>query len=185
MAELRADFPAETESEADAAPAEARAAVEPEAAAPVRPAREREAPVRTAPERAAPEPAAVEPVTAAHVEPEVVATPIPHAPQVIASFAPPPATYNVVSEHEKVTEEPNRPVRRRRHEAAPPVAEPLQLVETANERIVAQPVFEDEAPRPPVRRRRRGSGDTAPAEPLQLVETDPAAKPAAGGSPQA
>jgi hypothetical protein len=121
----------------------------------------------------------------AEIEREVVATPIPHAPQVIASFAPPPATYQVVSEHDKVADEAQRPVRRRRHEAgqdAPP--EPLQLVETAAERIVPLPISEEEGPRRPVRRRRHSAAGQAPEEPLQLVETAPGAPVAEASPPQ-
>jgi ribonuclease E len=113
----------------------------------------------------------------------VAVTPIPHAPQVIASFSAPPATYQVVSQHDQAEAgEPHRPVRRRRHEsAAPAPAEPLQLVETAAEKAaaVAAPV-EEEAPHRPVRRRRRDAAPL-PDEPLQLVETAPgAARPEAG-----
>ncbi|MCM2328171.1 MAG: Rne/Rng family ribonuclease [Lysobacter sp.] len=184
MAELRADFPAESETEAEA---------------PARPAREprravEEAPAPVAVAAAAPVPVP-EPIVAQRVavvpeapapEPEVVATPIPREPQVIASFAPPPATYNVVSEHGKVEDEAHRPVRRRRHEAAPPPAEPLQLVETAAEKAaaIAQALLEEEMRRPPVRRRRQANAASAPAEPLQLVETKPGAAPAEGASPQ-
>jgi ribonuclease E len=127
----------------------------------------------------------IEAAPAAEVEREVVATPIPHAPQVIASFAPPPATYQVVSEHDKVADEAQRPVRRRRHEAgqdAPP--EPLQLVETAAERIVPPPISEEEGPRRPVRRRRHSAAGQAPEEPLQLVETAPGAPVAEASPPQ-
>jgi len=145
MAELRADFPAESENEAA-----------PGAEAPARPARE---PRRTVEESTPPvvaavpaapaaeplvaQPVAVEPARHAP-EPEVVAIPLPREPQVIASFAPPPATYNVVSEHDKVEQEASRPVRRRR----------------------------------------QASEASAPAEPLQLVETKPGAAPGEGASPQ-
>jgi len=129
------------------------------------------------------------PVEPAPAEPVVEATPIPHVPQVIASFAPPPATYQVVSEHDVAAEaQSHRPVRHRRQadSGATPPAEPLQLVETAGEKIVAQqPVFEDEAARKPVRRRRQAAASDAPAEPLQLVETAPGAARAEGGPPQA
>ncbi|MBX3674123.1 MAG: Rne/Rng family ribonuclease [Burkholderiales bacterium] len=113
-------------------------------------------------------------------------TPIPHEPQVIASFAAPPATYQVVSEHDQAAAaEPHRPVRRRRQEsAAQAPAEPLQLVETAAEKAaaVAAPA-EEEAPRRPVRRRRQAAA-ALPDEPLQLVETAPgAARPDAGPPP--
>jgi hypothetical protein len=126
----------------------------------------------------------VAPAFAPEPEPEVVATPIPHVPQVIASFAAPPATYQVVSEHDKAVEEAHRPVRRRRHEAAPPApAEPLQLVETAAERIAPPPAPEEDLPRRPVRRRRHALAGQAPAEPLQLVETAPGAAASGEGSP--
>jgi ribonuclease E len=105
-------------------------------------------------------------------EPVVERTPLPHAPQVIASFAPPPATFQVVSEHERVAEEASRPVRRRARDAAPPPAEPLQLVETAAEKAARlAPVIEEEAPRRTKPRRRRVV--EVPDEPLQLVETQP------------
>ncbi|MGD9954333.1 MAG: hypothetical protein AB7S87_17310, partial [Burkholderiales bacterium] len=61
---------------------------------------------------------------------------------------------------------------------------PLQLVETASDKVVPAAVFEDEAPRPPVRRRRR-SLDAIPEEPLQLVETAPGASAPAGDNPPA
>lgn len=135
-----------------------------------------------------PEPVVAQPVAVEQAAPgpEVVAIPLPREPQVIASFAPPPATYNVVSEHDKAEDEAHRPVRRRRHEAAPPPAEPLELVETAAEKAaaLAQPVFEAEAPRQPVRRRRQALAASASAEPLQLVETKAGAEPAEGASPQ-
>lgn len=128
------------------------------------------------------------PVEPAPAEPVVEATPIPHVPQVIASFAPPPATYQVVSEHDLAAEtQSHRPVRHRRQadsDATTP-AEPLQLVETASEKVATQPVFEDEAVRKPVRRRRQAAASDAPAEPLQLVETAPGAARAEGGPPQA
>lgn len=113
-------------------------------------------------------------------------TPIPHEPQVIASFAAPPATYQVVSEHDQAAAaEPHRPVRRRRQEsAAQAPTEPLQLVETAAEKAaaIAAPA-EEEAPRRPVRRRRQAAA-ALPDEPLQLVETAPgAARPDAGPPP--
>ncbi len=205
MAELRADFPAESENEAapDAeAPArpdrEPRPEREPRPPREPRPAREPRRAVEEAafpvasavpaapvPEPIVAQPVAVEPATHAP-EPEVVAIPLPREPQVIASFAPPPATYNVVSEHDKAEDEAHRPVRRRRHEAAPPPAEPLELVETAAEKAAAlvQPVFEAEAPRQPVRRRRQAIAASASVEPLQLVETKPGAEPAEGASPQ-
>jgi len=127
----------------------------------------------------------IEAAPVAEIEREVVATPIPHAPQVIASFAPPPATYQVVSEHDKVADEPQRPVRRRRHEAGQDApAEPLQLVETAAERIAPPPAPEEEAPRRPVRRRRQSAAGQAPDEPLQLVETAPGAAAAEASPPQ-
>jgi hypothetical protein len=76
-------------------------------------------------------------------------------------------------------------VRRRRHEeASAGGAEPLQLVETAGDKIAASPVFEDEAIRRPVRRRRQSQPTPAP-EPLQLVETAPGATNADGNPPQA
>jgi hypothetical protein len=84
-------------------------------------------------------------------------------------------------------EEAHRPVRRRREapEASARAAEPLQLVETAADRVAAEPVFEDETPRRPVRRRRQEREASAqPAEPLQLVETQPGAAPAEGAAPQ-
>jgi ribonuclease E len=136
----------------------------------------------------APRPEPVAEPTAAAPETEVVATPLPHAPQVIASFAAPPATYQVVSEHEKIEEEAHRPVRRRRHEAAPAApAEPLQMVETAGDRAVVPPAMEEaeEAPRRPIRRRRHAAASAAPAEPLQLVETAPGASTTDGGTPAA
>jgi hypothetical protein len=114
-------------------------------------------------------------------EPAVVVTPIPHAPQVIASFAAPPVAFQVVSEHESVAEEPHRPVRKPRHEGASgATGEPLQLVETAREKVVPPAALEEEVVRPPVRRRRR-HGMPAAAEPLELVETRPgAAQPPSG-----
>lgn len=119
-------------------------------------------------------------------ETQVVATPLPHAPQVIASFAPPPATYQVVSEHATVEGEAHRPVRKRRQEhAAETAAEPLQLVETASDKAAAQPHFEDEVPRRPVRRRRHSPPAAIPSEPLQLVETAPNEASAESGAPQA
>jgi hypothetical protein len=167
MEELRADFPAE--SDTDVAPAQADA-----------PARSVETPVAvaapavTAPIMAAP---AAAPAPMAHAEPEVEETPLPHTPQVIASFAPPPATYKVVSEHDAAVEEPHRPVRKRRQESAQPApAEPLQLVETASDKAATQPVFEDEVSRRPVRRRHHAAASAVPAEPLQLVETAPGAE---------
>jgi ribonuclease E len=127
----------------------------------------------------------IEAAPAAEIEREVLATPIPHVPQVIASFAPPPATYQVVSEHDKAADEPQRPVRRRRHEAGQDgQAEPLQLVETAAERIAPPPAPEEESPRRPVRRRRHSAAGEAPEEPLQLVETAPGAAVAEASPPQ-
>jgi hypothetical protein len=118
-------------------------------------------------------------------EPDIVATPIPHAPQVIASFAAPAATYQAVSQHDAAEEEAHRPVRRRQREvSAASTAEPLQLVETANDKAAPPPVFEDEISRPPVRRRRQ-SQPAAPAEPLQLVETAPGASGPDGVPPLA
>lgn len=119
--------------------------------------------------------------------PQVEATPIPHEPQVIASFSAPPATYHVVSEHDQVAAgEPHRPVRRRRQEsAAQAPAEPLQLVETAAEKAAAVAVpVEEEAPRRPVRRRRHAAAPL-PDEPLQLVETAPGTARPDAGSPVA
>ena len=152
----------------------------------------------SAPAAAAPEPrvAVTEPVAATTPGPRaeapvapppreserpVVATPLAHAPKVVASFAAPPATYKVVSEHDKAAEEPHTPVRRRRENnvAAAP-AEPLQIVETASDKVVAQPFVEDEAPRRPLRRRRGADDSHVPAEPLQLVETSPGARTADG-----
>jgi len=113
-----------------------------------------------------------QPVQSLHATPEpaVEVTPLPHAPQVIASFAPPPATFQVVSEHDAAGE-PARPVRRRPRDAAAPPSEPLQLVETAAEKAarIAAPVPEEEAPRRTKPRRR--SRAEVPNEPLQLVET--------------
>jgi ribonuclease E len=163
-------------------PAEAAAAMTGEAAEPgvaVPPAAEPPVPViaETRPQAA--------PTVAPTVEAYVEATPLPHAPQVIASFAPPPATYRVVSEHEPAVEDVRRPVRRRRHEdGAPVAAEPLQLVETAGDKVVAMPVAEEEAPRRPVRRRRHAAASSAPQEPLQLVETAPGAAVRDAGSQQ-
>jgi hypothetical protein len=106
-------------------------------------------------------------------------TPLPHSPQVIASFAPPPATFQVVSEHDEAGE-PSRPVRRRVRDAAPPPSEPLQLVETAAEKAArVPPVLEEEPPRRSKPRRRRNV--ELPNEPLQLVET----RPGEGQTPQA
>ncbi|MBK8323287.1 MAG: Rne/Rng family ribonuclease [Betaproteobacteria bacterium] len=147
-----------------------------------------EAPVRAEAERApAPvaareepvvsreEPVAVstpQPVQSVHATPAPVVevTPLPHAPQVIASFSPPPATFQVVSEHDAAAE-PARPVRRRTRDAAPPPSEPLQLIETAAEKAarIAAAVPEEEAPRRTKPRRRRDV--EIPNEPLQLVET--------------
>ena len=122
-------------------------------------------------EEPAPAPAP-RPVQSVHATPEpaVEVTPLPHAPQVIASFAPPPATFQVVSEHEAAAE-PVRPVRRRPRDTAPPPSEPLQLVETAAEKAarIAAAVTEEEAPRRTKPRRRRSV--EIPNEPLQLVET--------------
>ena len=115
---------------------------------------------------------APQPVQSVHATPEpaVEVTPLPHAPQVIASFAPPPATFQVVSEHDAAAE-PARPVRRRPRDAAPPPSEPLQLVETAAEKAarIAAAVPEEETPRRTKPRRRRNV--EVPNEPLQLVET--------------
>jgi hypothetical protein len=127
--------------------------------------REEVPPVPAAP----PAPRPVETAHAAVEEPPVVTTPLPHAPQVIASFAPPPATFQVVSQHED-TVEASRPVRRRQRESAPPPSEPLQLVETAAEKAARiAPVLEDEPSRRTKPRRRRVV--ELPTEPLQLVET--------------
>jgi hypothetical protein len=173
MADLRAEFPAEAEGEENvAAPREAVA--ERKAAAPVA---ERE-PIAAAPAAVSPPPMRREP------EPEVEANPLPHTPQIIASFAPPPATYKEVSEHASAEEEPHRPVRRRRQETQTVAAEPLQLVETSASALTVQPVFEDEVVRRPVRRRRSASATSVPAEPLQLVETAPGAA-TDSGAPQA
>jgi hypothetical protein len=122
-------------------------------------------------------PPAPRPVQTAHATPEpaLEVTPLPHAPQVIASFAPPPATFQVVSQHDE-TGEPSRPVRRRARDAAPPPGEPLQLVETAAEKAArVAPVLEEEAPRRTTPRRRRNV--EVPNEPLQLVETRPGEGP--------
>ena len=113
------------------------------------------------------------PVQTAHATEEspIEVTPLPHAPQVIASFSPPPATFQVVSQHEE-TGEAHRPVRRRARESAPPPSEPLQLVETAAEKAARlPPVIEEEPPRRTKPRRRHVV--EVPSEPLQLVETSP------------
>jgi hypothetical protein len=108
-------------------------------------------------------------------QPPVVATPIPHVPKLIASFSPPPATYQLISQHDDGEVPPPRPVRRRRSaESGVAAPEPLQLVETQPSPLQTQPVFVDELPRrTKPRRRREVAIDNAP---LQLVETQ------AGGS---
>jgi ribonuclease E len=167
MEELRADFPAEQEGESE-------------------PTRREPVARREAPPPAEPVVAVAAPVHERQPEPAVVATPIPHAPQVIASFAPPPATYKAVSQHDAAAEDEHRPVRRRRQGAEQVAApEPLQLVETAGEKVAAQPVFEDEMQKRPPVRRRRNAATATPAEPLQLVETAPGAVQADNSTPQA
>lgn len=210
MAELRADFPAEPDADTPVPSRErSRESVEREArepfpvpavdAVPSPAAYETQAPrppdpVALAPRPAAPVPpaASAEPEAPVAIpaaipsrapEPPVVASPISHAPQVIASFAPPPATYQEVSEHGEATGAPTRPVRRRQESAqADAGAEPLKLVETAKDKVAPVAIVEEESPRPPVRRRRRDVA-AVPAEPLQLVETAPGAEPAGGGNP--
>jgi hypothetical protein len=110
-----------------------------------------------------------------------VATPIPHAPKLIASFSPPPATYQLVSQHDDGEASHPRPVRRRRHAEVPSApAEPLQLVETEPAKVQVQPAFVDELPRrTKPRRRREVVIDNAP---LQLVETQPGASPEGSSS---
>jgi hypothetical protein len=181
MADLRAEFPAESEGEDSVSAARDTAGErQPEA-----PAAEHVAPVpRAERDSISTPPVAVE--SPAAPELPVEATPLPHAPQVIASFAPPPATYKILSEHAPVEEEAHRPVRRRRHESESAVAaEPLQLVETVAAAIPSQPAFADEIERRPVRRRRQANATAAPAEPLQLVETAPGAATTDAGAPQA
>lgn len=168
MAELRADFPAEVDGDAVPPAAVTHDAIV--AATPV----------------VVPVAAPVATPVAEASEPPVVITPIPTAPQLIASFAAPPATYRMVSEHDKIAEETHRPVRRHHKTAAGEApAEPLQLVETASDKVVVQPVFEDEKTRKPVRRRRHAAASGVPAEPLQLVETAPHATTSEGGPSQA
>ena len=114
------------------------------------------------------EPAAA-PVAIEPVMEQADATP-PQPERIVYSSAPPPRTFQVVSEHDQVEPpQPQRPNRRRHHEpSASSQAQDLQLVET--QQPVAQPASTDEdQPRRTRPRRRRGGA--APAEPLQLVET--------------
>ena len=213
MAELRADFPAEPESDeasrAHGAESRHEDAIEratPEMFAPATLA-ETPVPAAAAVETlAAPLPVAQAPVEPAPVAPSAVAEPVaiaerPTTPpppppaavqspqatpsRVIASFTAPPATYQVVSEHGEIGAEPARPVRKRREDHEnPAAAEPLKLVETASDKIAQlAPALDDEPSRPPVRRRRRPAPDIA--EPLQLVETAPGAIPGDSEPPPA
>lgn len=83
-----------------------------------------------------------------------------------------PVVFHAVSEHDAVTEEAHRPVRRRKHDHAGAAEETpaLQMVETQAPSVPVAPM-EDELPRRTKPRRRRG-GPVA-EEPLKLVETQP------------
>lgn len=86
-----------------------------------------------------------------------------------------PEAFHVVSEHDQVEGEPaHRPNRRRHHVAADSAPQDLQLVETQGQAVEVAGADQD-LPRRTKPRRRRGGA--APAEPLQLVETQ-------GDSPQ-
>ena len=104
-------------------------------------------------------------------EPIAITIPLPHPPKLIASFSPPPATYQLVSQHDDGEEPRPRPVRRRRDgESGAASSEPLQLGETHHPAVQAEPAFIDELPRrTKPRRRREVVHDNAP---LQLVETE-------------
>lgn len=97
------------------------------------------------------------------------------------SSAPPPRTFQVVSEHDTAQEESHKPQRKRRHGAsAEAQPQELQLVET---QVEAAPLpVEDELPRRTKPRRRRSEGPAA-AEPLMLVETQPGEAQRSDGAP--
>jgi hypothetical protein len=81
-----------------------------------------------------------------------------------------PLSFQAVSQHDEVAEEPHRPNRRRKHHGSDetPQEPALQLVET---QASPQPVMGDDLPQRTKPRRRRGS--RSENEPLQLVETQP------------
>jgi hypothetical protein len=96
-------------------------------------------------------------------------------------YTTPPRNFQVVSQHDEVAEDAQRPNRRRRHhgsdEAPAPVA--LQLVET---QVEPQPLVVDDAlPRRTKPRRRRSS--QTESGPLQIVETQSSAGAAGADNP--
>jgi hypothetical protein len=97
--------------------------------------------------------------------------PVAPAPAPVTTAPPPASAFQAVSQHQD--SEASRPVRRRhREDSAPAASEPLQLVETASDKVAAvAPAVEEEAPRRTKPRRRRAV--EVANEPLQLVETRP------------
>jgi hypothetical protein len=89
--------------------------------------------------------------------------------------------FHAVSEHDALTEEAHRPVRKRRHDHADASDQPaaLQLVET--QVAAAAPAMEDELPHRTKPRRRRGG--PVVEEPLKLVETQPGTEVRTDGQP--
>ena len=80
-----------------------------------------------------------------------------------------------MSEHDAVSEEAHRPVRRRRQGQTDAQAQAeLQLVETQADAPAGNVPQEDDLPRRTKPRRRRGG--TSADEPLKLVETQPGAE---------
>jgi hypothetical protein len=116
------------------------------------------------------------PVAEAYQDQTPVPPPAP-APQRV--YTTPPRTFQEISQHDEVAEAPQRPQRRRKHhdaqdlpQEAAPQQTALQLVETQVD-VPPPAVMEDELPRRTRPRRRRGQ--STGSEPLQMVETDPAA----------
>jgi hypothetical protein len=86
----------------------------------------------------------------------------------------PPVAFHAVSEHDAVTEESHKPVRRRKDHVEGAAQEPsLQLVETQVEVQPAVLAADEEPARRSKPRRRRGG--PVESEPLMLVETQPGA----------
>ncbi len=109
-----------------------------------------------------------EPVVETAPRVEHVEAPAPQPERIVAPIA--PAAFHVVSEHDQVESEPAHRPNRRRHQVAPDAAQvqELQLVETQAAAPAVSGIDED-LPRRTKPRRRRGGA--APAEPLQMVET--------------
>jgi ribonuclease E len=112
-----------------------------------------------------------EPVTPAFTQP----APMP-------AFAPAPAAFRAVSEHDEAADvsQPHRPNRKRHHGADAPAQPELQMVETSFNAPAAAPVEEELPHRTKPRRRRSQATDS---EPLKLVETQPGTQQNQDGVP--